>query len=144
MALDDKKIPPRRKGDEAIAFEVRRRLKDGLLSCAAGFAVAEALGISPAVVGRTADALNIRLTFCQLGLFGFPGHAKGWDQAKAADKPVPAGLEDALRSAHGSKGEVSCLAIWKAAERFGVLRMQVGYLADKLGLRIRPCQLGAF
>ncbi len=144
MALDDKKIPRRRKGDEAIAFEARRRLKDGLLSCAAAFAVAEALGVSPAEVGRTADALNIRLTLCPLGLFGFPGHAKGWDQAQPADKPVPAGMEDALRSAHGAKGEVSCLAVWKAAESFGVSRMQAGYLADKLGLRIRPCQLGAF
>jgi len=144
MALDDKKIPSTRKADETITFEMKRRLKDGLLSCAAAFAAAEALGVSPAEVGRTADVLQIRLSLCQLGLFGFPGHAKGWDQAKAAEKPVPAGLEEGLRSAHGGKGELSCLAIWRIAERFGVSRIQAGYIADKLGLRIRPCQLGAF
>ncbi len=144
MALDDKKLPEDLVADPAIAADIRPRLKDGMLSCTAAFDSASALAVAPAKVGRTADALRLRLTECQIGLFGFPGHAKGWAAAGVAGLAVPTGLEQALRSALGPDGAISCLAIWRAAEAHGVSRMQAGYVADRLGLCIRHCQLGAF
>ena len=144
MALSDKKIPAAESVDERASAAIRNRVKNGLLSCAAAVDVAKALGLAPLEVGRTADVLNVRLTACQIGLFGYPGHAKGWATAAASALFVPAGFEDALRAGRNEKGNLSCAKIWAAAERFSVSRMQAGYVADRLGIPIRPCQLGAF
>ncbi|MCX6561471.1 MAG: hypothetical protein NTZ26_13265 [Candidatus Aminicenantes bacterium] len=144
MALDDKKLPPDLTADPAIAADFRGRLESGLLPCQAAFDAAGRLGVGPGDVGRTADALAIRLTRCQLGLFGFPGHAKGWAAAGATERPIPSGLKEALLAARDGRGDLSCLAIWREAERFGVDRIQAGYVADSLGVPIRHCQLGAF
>jgi len=144
MALDDKTIPTDLVADQRVAAAIRAGLQDDLLSCAAAFAAADQLRVAPIEVGRTADALRIRLTRCQLGLFGFPGHAKGWEAAGVAGLPVPAGLEDALRAARDEQGQISCSGLWAEADRFGVSRIQAGFVADRLGIPIRHCQLGAF
>lgn len=139
-----KSFLPTCRWDLATAVDIRGRLEDGLLSCHAAFDSAARLGVAPGDVGRTADALAVRLTRCQLGLFGFPGHAKGWAATRVAERFVPAGLKEALFAARDSRGDLSCLAIWRAAARFGVDRIQAGYIADSLGVPIRHCQLGAF
>jgi len=144
MALEDKKLAPDLETDEVIAAAIRARLEDGLLTCPAAFAVAEELACPPSAVGHTADAIATRLTQCQLGLFGYPSHAKGWDAAGVASLPVAAGLEQAIREERDGQGNIGCEDLWLLAARFGASRMQVGYLTDRLGIPIRPCQLGAF
>jgi hypothetical protein len=144
MALDDKAIDPDAPVDARIAAAITQRLEGGRLPCAAAHAAADALGVAPIEVGRTADQLRIRLTSCRLGLYGFPGHGKGWEAANAASLPVPDGLEEALRAARDGRGEIGCDRLWREAERFSVPLIQVGYLADRLGIKIRRCQLGAF
>lgn len=144
MALDDKTIDPDAPIDGRIADAIRARLEDGRLPCAAARDVADALGVAQIEVGRTADQLRIRLTRCQLGLFGTPGHAKGWEVAGVASGPVPDGLEEALLAACDEHREISCERLWREAERFSVERVPVAYLADRLGIKIRECRLGAF
>ncbi len=144
MALDDKQVDPDFTVDGAIAAGINRRLEQGQLSCAAAIALAEELRREPIVVGATADALQIKLTECQIGLFGYPGHAKGWEALAVAALSVPAGLEAALLAARNERGELTCLAVWEAAERVGCSRVQAGFVADRLGIKIRGCQLGAF
>jgi len=144
MALDDKKVNPDFTVDERIAAAVRGRLEQGLLPCASAIALAGELGCEPIALGANADALRIPITACQIGLFGYPGHAKGWEGAGVAAQPLPAGLETALLAARNDRGELTCLSIWGAAERAGCSRMQAGYVADRLGIKIRGCQLGAF
>lgn len=144
MALDDKAIDPDAPIDARIADAIRARLEQGRLPCVAAHATADALGVAPIEVGRTADQLRIRLTSCRLGLYGFPGHRKGWETGDAASLPVPDGLEGALRAARDARGEIGCERLWREAERFSVPLIQVGYLADRLGIKIRRCQLGAF
>ena len=144
MALDDKAIDPGAPVDERIADAIRSRLEDGRLPCAPAHEAAEALGVAPIEVGRTADQLRIRLTRCQLGLYGYPGHAKGWEAAGVAARAVSDGLEEALLAARDERGEISCERLWREAERFSVQGLQAGFLADRLGLKIRECRLGAF
>jgi len=144
MALDDKKIPDDLKPEPDIAAEIESRLREGMLSCAEAFAAADHLSLPPGRVGRTMDALRLRLNDCQIGVFGYPGHAKGWAAAGSASLPVPPGLEVDLLAAGEADGSISCLAIWKAAAARGVGRMQAGFVADRLKLRIKRCQLGAF
>jgi len=145
VALNDKKIPPDLKPDPRLTADLEAgKDADGKVACAAAFIVAERKGVSPQEVGRTLDALSVPLTHCQLGLFGYPGHAKGWGPAGVASQAEPRGLRDALREAAGPNQTITCEAIWKAAERFRASRMLAGYIADLSGLKIIGCQLGAF
>ncbi len=144
MALDDKRLAPDAKPEPAIEAEIAGRLREGRLSCAEAFAAAEKLGLPPASIGRTVDAMRLHLDACQLGLFGYPGQAKGWAGAGSAELPVPPGLEADLLARRDADGSLSCAAIWKAATLFGIGRMQAGLVADRLTVKIKRCQLGAF
>ena len=145
MALDDKKLPEGLQEDEALAAEIQARLEeDGTLTCAAAMAIAKAKDVEPEAVGLTADALRIRLGRCRLGLFGYPGRAKGWSALGEAESSIPEGFEAALLSVGQASGTLTCSAIWSAAERSGVSRLKAGFIADKLGLRIVGCRIGAF
>jgi hypothetical protein len=144
MALKDKPVAPSSKIDERLAAEIRGRVLDGTLSCAEAFAVSDHAGVSPLDVGRAADVLKIRLSHCQLGLFGYPGRGKGWDRSGSGMGPVPGGLDAAIKRRAGREDRVSCSALWDLAELYGVPRILVGDAADRLGIRITECQLGAF
>ena len=144
MALPDKKLDPDAPVDPALAAAIRARLEGGLLPCAAACSLAGELGREAIELGRAADALQVHLTACQLGLFGYPGHAKGWEGAGVAALPAPAVLESALAAARDESGALTCLAAWRAAAGAGCSRMQAGWAAEKVGIKIRACQLGAF
>ncbi len=144
MALKDKKIPAGRPVDTALAEAIRGRLIDGTVGCAAAFTLAKEKGIAPLSVGEAADSLGIHLSHCQLGLFGFPGHAKVWDSPGWKEANAPAGIEEAVRSALDPDGSLSCAAAWTVADRFHVARAQVDRFASRLKIKIKRCQLGAF
>jgi len=145
MALSDKKLPQNLKPDQNLTAEIQTVLNsEGTIPCAAAIKIASKKGIDSSAVGETLDALGIHLSHCQLGLFGFPGHAKGWEQARVADQLVPEGLRDALRNARDSEGRLSCSAIWKIADQFRIPRVLAGFVADQAGFKIVGCQLGAF
>ncbi len=142
MALEEKTLPEDFVVDAALAAAIETALTDGLLPCAVAFRVAETHVVAPLLVGQTADVLGIRLTRCQLGLFGYPGHAKGWDAL--AGTAISEDLAAAVRAAADEAGGIACARLWELAVQFGISRLQIGYVADQLGLRIGACQLGAF
>ena len=130
--------------DAALATAVEARAKEGKLACAQAFTIAESAHVAPLVVGQTADALGVTLHRCQLGLYGYPGHTKGWAVSNIAEHPMPEGLETAIRAALDDEGRLSCVRAWQVAAEFAVPKMLVGYVATQLGVRIVHCQLGAF
>ncbi len=142
MALADKVVSSG-PVNEALAQKIRSRVDaEGRLPCAMAFVIAAEENQEPLTVGQTADVLGIRLARCQLGLFGYPGHAKGWERIPA-DTPVAEELKAALVAA-ASEGRITCQTLWELAAQFGVARLFVGYVADQLGLKVVACQLGAF
>ncbi len=143
MSLKDKERPDDLVINEAIAQAIRDHLKDDRLACAPAFVIARDHKIEPLDVGQTADALDIHLSRCQLGLFGYP-QKQAWPTSNVAQQPVPEGLETALKEAAGHHQQLACAEAWRVAARFKVSKLLVGYLADQLGLHITPCQLGAF
>jgi hypothetical protein len=142
MALEDKELLTNFTTDEAIANAIHEHLRDEKLPCAAAFRIAEAQDVTPLEVGKTADQLEIHLTRCQLGLFGYP-QGKGWRTA-LPEIANPEALKSAIEARLNEKGELPCRAAWEIAEAHGLPRMHVGYLADKLGIRLTTCQMGAF
>lgn len=144
MALEDKELPTDFTINEAVANAIREHLKDEKLPCAAAFKIAAAQDVTPLEVGKTADVLDIHLTRCQLGLFGYPGHAKGWETPNFASLDAPEGLEEAIRKKVDEEGNVGCATLWELSGAFEIPRLYIGWFTDQLGLRISPCQLGAF
>ena len=144
MGKKEKRLPDDFIIDAQIEAAIRARLTDGLLHCADAFAVAAQCDVPPSLVGQTVDALELRLDRCQLGLYGYPGHTKGWDATDIAAHAIPDGLEEAIRAALDADGKLTCPRAWAIAAHFAVPKMLVGYTADKMGVRIIQCQLGAF
>jgi hypothetical protein len=142
--VKDKKVPADFVVDATLATAVEARVREGKLACAQAFTIAESAQVVPLVVGQTADALGVGLEHCQLGLFGYPGHTKGWEATRIAEHPVPEGLEAAIRAALDADGKLSCAHTWQVATEFAIPKMLVGYIADQMGVRIVQCQLGAF
>lgn len=56
-------------GKAKVVEELRRAARNGRITCAAAFEVAERLGVSKRLVGETANEERIKITACQLGCF---------------------------------------------------------------------------
>jgi hypothetical protein len=115
----------------------------GNLPCAVAHYIAAYLGIEPLEVGKEATAKAVRLYQCQLGLFGYG--RKGQSAYKIVGRKVEVEKQvlDLIR-ADTLEGKISCARLWEIAESTGVIRAEVGNAADSLGIKIAPCQLGAF
>ena len=125
--------------NEQIMAAVQEQIQEGMLSCAAAFRIVKDLDVSPLEVGRTADALETRLNCCQLGLFGY-GERKSI--VVPAEEVLPE-LEQAIRKGMSS-GRLPCDVAWAIAAQFGMPKRHLANAAEKLEIRIGPCQLGAF
>ncbi len=130
---------PDARPDPEIADALAERAQEKSLPCAVAFSIAESLDKTPALLGKTADLLGYRLTKCQLGLFGYAPEKK-IVRPKAPEDPA---LADAILQT-AKDGRLSCRKAWEIAERFGARRMTVSGACEDFGLKIKPCQLGAF
>lgn len=125
--------------DPTLAAALAAAANESRITCVAAFTVAADLAATPSAVGRTLDLLEHRIVACQLGLFGYSPEKK---IVRAADD-VSSELSDRLREAVAD-GRVTCAACWEVAEALGLQRMAVAAACEHLGLKIGPCQLGAF
>ena len=125
--------------DSAIKNEIRKRAKAGELPCAVAFTIASALHVPAASVGRTADLIKIRLVKCQMGLFGYSPEKK----IVTPKPPAHPDLESAVREALVND-RLPCRSAWEIAARLDIPKMAVSAACEYLGIKIKPCQLGAF
>jgi len=129
---------------ENLAEAIKKALVKGQLPCAAAFVIAAEAGLEPLQVGEEADRLEIRLSNCQLGFFGYGPKAEGKHRRVKPMQDVPAELAGAIRGALGADGKLSCTAAWQISARLGLPKQTVSDAVEGLGLRISQCQLGAF
>ena len=125
--------------DRDITEAIHSRISVPELPCAVAFDIAESLGKRPAEVGMTADRLAVRLVKCQLGLFGYSPHKKIVTPKAPDDSNIPAAIRRNLVD-----DRLPCDRAWEIAKRFGVRKMVVSSACEELGIKIKPCQLGAF
>jgi len=134
-----KNIDSRTQPDPLIAKEIHKRSKAGALPCAVAFDIAEVLGIAPSMVGRTADAINVSLSKCQLGLFGYTPNKK-IVESRTPEKPAVA---DAIRGGLVND-RLPCAKAWEIATDCRIAKLAVANACEAIGIKIKPCQLGAF
>jgi len=138
MSLQEKEKPTE-KPDPALVSEINQRLKDGMLPCAVAHDIARDLQIAPLKVGQAADALEISLSKCQLGLFGYKPDKK---IVKAETNP-PADVLAAIQTAL-QDGKIACSEVWEIADRMNVPRSKASNVCEGQRIKVKPCQLGAF
>jgi hypothetical protein len=122
-----------------IREKFEKNTENAKLACAMAFQIADDLQLSPAEIGQAADMLGIRLVKCQLGLFGYTPEKKIVRPAETVERA----LEDAIRAAL-QDGRLPCRLAWELAERFQMPKMSVSAACEALGIKVKPCQLGAF
>jgi hypothetical protein len=124
--------------DPLLQAEIRHHISKNELPCAVAFQVCQKLGIPPADIGKTADLMNLRLTQCQLGLFGYTPEKK-----IVKPQPPEPKLKQAIM-AKQKENRLACIAVWEIASNHNQGKMAVSGACEALNIRIKPCQLGAF
>jgi hypothetical protein len=128
---------------EALKARVGASLLSGELPCAGAFKLAEELGLKPMIIGQVADEMDVHLSRCQLGLFGYGPKAEGKHRVVKPMADVPAELQQAIEAVAADKG-LTCLQAWEIAADLGLPKMDVCSACETLGFKITVCQLGAF
>jgi hypothetical protein len=125
---------------QEIAAQIKGSLTEGRLPCASAFQIARRLEVNPQQVGEVADELGVKISQCQLGLFGY-GTTRG--KALESAQEVDAELGAIIRE-RAVEGTLPCAMAWDIARELTMKRIDVGRAAESLGIRITQCQLGCF
>jgi len=133
------KHPRGTSSDPALAAALTEGARDGRVSCTAAHELAAAFEVAPAEVGKTADLLELRIVECQMGLFGYSPEKR---IVKPADE-VSDQLRDSLQR-YAADGRISCATCWKIADDLALEKMAVSSACERLGIKVKHCQLGAF
>jgi len=118
---------------------VKAAVKDGCVTCPAGWKLAKDAGVSLLDVGAMIDKLGIRVTGCQIGFFKE-------DKTPYTGSATEPFSEEVARRVEvlGEKGELTCSSIFALAHELNVKPMSVADAANARGYKIRECQLGCF
>ena len=125
--------------DEELKNEIIDQAKNKSISCKKAEEIAGELGCSLEETGRTIDVLNIKITKCQMGLFGYGETKKIVQPAKEVAPEIKEKITAALQD-----GNLSCAAAWGIASALNIPRLKVCADCEALGIKVKPCQLGAF
>lgn len=126
---------------DALIQRLEAYREQGSVPCALAFRIAEMSGTLPQAVREVADRMGIRISECQLGLFGYELYGeKRWVRRLGAVPPL---LAQSVRAAC-AEGRLTCAASWRLADERGVPRLLFGSVAESLNVRILRCQLGCF
>jgi len=129
---------------DEITKAVLAKAENGLIACADAHAVAEALGVTPLQVGKVVNkATELRFYRCQVGVFGYGPKPEGKHKVVLAAEWVPPEIEAAINERVKDK-RISCLDLWKLAQKTKYPRLAMANIAEAMGLKITPCQLGCF
>jgi len=138
MSLEEKPRPVDFVAQPEVIAEIQESLEEGRLPCPRAFAIARRCAVEP----LTADTLGVRVSRCQLGLFGYV-QKQAWRSPDFEPPIISEALQAAIQGA-AVDGLLPCARAWEIAASAHVSRLVVGYAANQLSIRIVQCQLGAF
>jgi hypothetical protein len=127
------------KPNPEIKNKIEKRSKNKEISCAVAFEIADDTGVLPAEVGKTFDLMNYKLVKCQLGLFGYTPEKKIVTPQDTDNHKLKNAIQKALVNER-----LPCINAWEIAARFQIPKLTVSGIAEAMGIKIKPCQLGAF
>jgi hypothetical protein len=113
--------------------------EDGGVSCESAHRLARQQHKAPRESGRALDLMDLRITRCQLGLFGYTPRKRIVRPAAVVDPTLAGEIQAALEN-----GRLCCKSAWEIAERLQVKRLAVAEACEALKIKVSDCQLGAF
>jgi len=125
--------------DPDICSQIEKSARDGIISCSSVHKVARELELSPGEVGIQVDLMELRLKECCLGLFGYEPSGKNFDESIEVSQV----LKDELGKI-STNGRTTCIQCWNLARDLKIKHIDIGSSCEKLGMKIKGCQLGAF
>jgi hypothetical protein len=128
---------------ETLLRTMQENLVDGQLPCAQAIAIASRLDLEPAAIGLAANQAGIRISRCQLGLFGYGPKAENRHKIVHPLAQMPPGFEVHLYQVTNADG-IPCAALWDLAASLSLTRLEAACAAESLGVRVSHCQLGCF
>ena len=134
-----KKHPPHLKVNQEIASAVKANSSENKIFCANAFKIVGEMGVKLSEVGFTIDSLEISLTKCQLGLYGYGPERKAIKPMESVNKDLEEAIQNSLE-----EGRLSCVSAWGIAEKFNIAKMDVSSACETMKIKIGSCQLGAF
>lgn len=123
---------------------IRDALTNDQLPCAVAFKVAEDQGARPDEVGDLATELDIRVSHCQLGLFGYGPKTEGLHKILKPAEAVSDDLGMAIRKHMTGDGDITCASVWAVAETLGIAKMEAAAAVEAMELHLIDCQLNCF
>jgi hypothetical protein len=106
--------------------------ENGSLSCVKAFKVAKLIGMEPKNIAQIARDMDIKITNCELGVFG-----------KLEFNDMNEDIYDILKKrSHDSK--IECEIAWKIAQEKGQSINQIGSTIKNSNLKVSKCQIGCF
>lgn len=128
---------------DSIQPELKRLLQEradsGGIACARIFSEVVSAGFSAEQAGLALDALELRISHCQLGLFGYQPEKKKVHPLPFVEPQLKQEIERIQQD-----GRIVCREAWAIAQTCHVPRLHVACACETLGVRIKSCQLGAF
>jgi len=126
---------------DKVIKELKGAARQGRISCGLALTTAFRCGVTPGEVGRCLDEQGFRIDSCQLGLFGYgPGKQKRIQVPETISDEVAAWMAGCSEA----KGHITCAEIFAKAKGEGLSRALLAGACEKMGVKIRECQLGAF
>jgi len=126
------------KGTANINDVLKESASDASLTCMKAFEIVNEYSIFPDILGMAIDSNKIKLKGCQLGLFGH-----GSSKIIRAAETVSEELEDKIYSMLEDE-KLPCAAAWSIASDLKISKLDVACACEKLKIKIKKCQLGAF
>ncbi len=136
---DTPQSPPPDLKDNPLATRLLESASDNELPCARAFEIGKETSASPDEIGRTLDLCGVRISKCQLGLFGYVPHKKIVKPKPPEDAQIEAAIWNGL-----ADERLPCTTAWDIASQFNVPKMSLSNACEAMGIKIKPCQLGAF
>eukprot|EP01029_Cantina_marsupialis_P004384 TRINITY_DN14405_c0_g1_i4.p1 TRINITY_DN14405_c0_g1~~TRINITY_DN14405_c0_g1_i4.p1 ORF type:complete len:139 (-),score=16.98 TRINITY_DN14405_c0_g1_i4:121-537(-) len=106
---------------------------DGRLSCLKAFKVARLIGVKPKEMDAITKSLNIKITNCELGVFG---------KLKFIDMDDK--IYNKLSENFNQGNKVECQVAWHTARDKGASLKKVGSTINNSDIKVTHCQLGCF
>jgi hypothetical protein len=119
--------------------EILRKALDNKINCAVAEEISQGKDITMNEVGVAIDILNVHITECQLGLFGYSPQKKIVQQAKEVAQKLRDEIINALVN-----NRLPCATAWQIAQKLNIPKMKVSAACETLQIKVKPCQLGAF
>ncbi len=118
---------------------VKERSKDGKISCAELFKIVNEYTIFPDILGQCVTLEKLKISHCQLGLFGYENKKKIVEPAETVSEELENKIYYFLED-----GALPCAASWVIADELEISRLAVAAACEKMKIKINKCQLGAF